>query len=112
MGTISVLKKISNGQSYIRKEGILYKIDPQKLARARLNFKNALKKNKKLRKTLRSNNKFNFNNKLKSNNKFNKINSKKKKEIYLNLLLLKQHVRELQILMLLKENIDLKIKKY
>merc|ERR1712100_109836 len=28
--TISVLKKISNGQSYIRKEGILYKIDPQK----------------------------------------------------------------------------------
>ena len=45
--TISVLKKISNGQSYIRKEGILYKIDPQKLARARLNFKNALKKNKK-----------------------------------------------------------------
>jgi len=42
--TISVLKKISNGQSYIRKEGILYKIDPQKLARARLNFKNASKK--------------------------------------------------------------------
>lgn len=80
--TISVLKKISNGQSYIRKEGILYKIDPQKLARARLNFKNALKKNKKLRKTLRSNNKFNFNNKLKSNNKFNKINSKKKRDLF------------------------------